>query len=122
MFLELTASFELYKGGRAENSRRRDQGSRLGIAEYSDIAGVGLCRRPVTTWNALAAPPKTPPAIVARLNAAINEVFRMPDIKAHLAALNMQPVGGTPAEMADFLKSETKRWGAVIRAANVTVN
>jgi tripartite-type tricarboxylate transporter receptor subunit TctC len=54
-------------------------------------------------------------------NAAINEVFQMPDIKAHLATLNMQPVGGTSAQMK-IPKFETKRWGAVIRAANVTVN
>jgi tripartite-type tricarboxylate transporter receptor subunit TctC len=122
MFLELTASFELYKAGRAKILAAATKDRVAVLPNVPTLQELGYADFQSLTWNALAAPPKTPPAVVAKLNAAINEVFRMPDIKAHLASLNMQPVGGTPAEMADFLKSETKRWSAVIRAANVTVN
>jgi tripartite-type tricarboxylate transporter receptor subunit TctC len=69
------------------------------------------------TWNAIAAPPKTPAAIVAKLNAAINDVLGMPDVQAHFAAISMQPVGGTSADLARLIKTETERWGEVIRAA-----
>jgi tripartite-type tricarboxylate transporter receptor subunit TctC len=122
MFLELTASFELYKAGRAKILAAATKDRVAILPNIPTLQELGYADFQSLTWNALAAPPKTPPAVVARLNAAINEVFQTPDIKARLASLNMQPVGGTPAEMAEFLKSETKRWGAVIRAANVTVN
>ncbi len=42
-------------------------------------------------------------------------------MQAHFATLSMQPVGGTPAEMTDFIKAETRRWGEVIRAANISI-
>ena len=54
--------------------------------------------------------------------AAMNEVFGLPEIRARLATMSMQPAGGSPADMAAFLKAETARWGEVIRAANITVN
>ena len=122
MFLELSATFELYKAGRAKILAVATKERVSVLPNIPTLQELEFADFQSLTWNALAAPPKTPPVVVARLNAAINEVFRMPDIKAHLATLNMQPVEGTPAEMAEFLISETRRWGAVIRAANVTVN
>ena len=52
------------------------------------------------TWNAIAAPPKTPPAIVAKLNKAINEVLKSPDVQDKFAKLTLHAAGGTPAEAA----------------------
>jgi tripartite-type tricarboxylate transporter receptor subunit TctC len=82
-----------------------------------DEAGVKGFRS--DTWNALAAPPKTPAAIVAKLNAGINEVLRQPDTAEHLRGMNMTPIGGAPDGIKAFIKDETERWGDVIRAANI---
>jgi tripartite-type tricarboxylate transporter receptor subunit TctC len=71
------------------------------------------------TWNALAAPPKTPGPIVAKLNAAINAVLREPDTAEHLRAMSMTPIGGTPDAIKAFIRDETERWGEMIRAANI---
>ena len=84
-----------------------------------DEAGVTGFRS--DTWNALAAPPKTPTAIVARLNQGIVEVLKNPETAEHLRGMNMTPVGGTPAGIKAFIKEETARWGEVIRAANIRV-
>ena len=85
-----------------------------------DEAGVKGFRS--DTWNALAAPPKTPAAIVAKLNAGINEVLRQPDTAEHLRGMNMTPIGGTPDGIKAFIKDETERWGDVIRAAKITAD
>jgi tripartite-type tricarboxylate transporter receptor subunit TctC len=85
-----------------------------------DEAGVKGFRS--DTWNALAAPPKTPPAIVAKLNAGINEVLRQPDTAEHLRGMNMTPIGGAPDGIKSFIKDETERWGDVIRAAKITAD
>jgi tripartite-type tricarboxylate transporter receptor subunit TctC len=82
-----------------------------------DEAGVKGFRS--DTWNALAAPPKTPATIVAKLNAAINAVLKQPDTAEHLRAMNMTPIGGTPDAIKTFIREETERWGEVIRAANI---
>ncbi len=74
------------------------------------------------TWNALAAPAKTPAAIVAKLNRAINDVLHAPETAEHLRAMSMTPIGGTPDEIRAFIKEETARWGAVIRAAKISAD
>jgi tripartite-type tricarboxylate transporter receptor subunit TctC len=122
MFLEMGSAFQVYKGGRA---RALAVSSAKRVAQMPDVptfAEGGVPEFKSDTWNAIAAPPQTPPAIVARLNAAINEVLRLPEVEAHFANINMQPMGGTPDDLADLMKAETKRWGEVIRAANITVN
>jgi tripartite-type tricarboxylate transporter receptor subunit TctC len=85
-----------------------------------DEAGVKGFRS--DTWNALAAPPKTPAAIVAKLNAGINEVLRQPDTAEHLRGMNMTPIGGAADGIKAFIKDETERWGDVIRAAKITAD
>jgi tripartite-type tricarboxylate transporter receptor subunit TctC len=82
---------------------------------------AGLAGFDSETWNAISAPPKTPLPIVAKLNTAINEVLGTPEMQATLKALHLQPVGGTTAQMSEIVKSDTKRWGDLIRAANVTI-
>jgi tripartite-type tricarboxylate transporter receptor subunit TctC len=92
------------------------------VPEVPTMEEAGLKGFRSDTWNALAAPPKTPAAIVAKLNAGINEVLRMPETAEHLRAMNMTPVGGTPDAIKAFIKEETERWGEVIRAAHISVD
>jgi tripartite-type tricarboxylate transporter receptor subunit TctC len=75
----------------------------------------------VVTWFAFAAPPKTPDAIVKKLNADINEALRDPGVRGKLQNLNAEVVGGTLAENAAFFKSETALWHKVIKDANVKI-
>lgn len=74
------------------------------------------------TWNALMAPPKTPAAITAKLNQAINAALKTPETAEHLRSMNMTPVGGTQGEIRAFIADETARWGDVIRAANIKLD
>ena len=72
------------------------------------------------TWNALTAPPKTPAAIVAKLNDAANKAMKDPGACSIATKSSASaPGGGTPAEMAAFIKAETQRWGEVIHAAGI---
>ena len=73
------------------------------------------------TWFGLVAPPKTPPAIANTLSTTIAEGLKQPDIAKRLAGLNIEALGTTPAEMTQFMKQESERWGNVIRATGMTV-
>ena len=92
------------------------------LPDVPTMAEAGVPGLRSNTWNALMAPPKTPAAITAKLNRAINEVLKTPDTAEHLRAMNMVPVGGTPEGIRAFIAEETARWGDVIRAANIKVD
>src|SRR5215813_8862394 len=70
-------------------------------------------------FYAMVAPPKTPAAIVRKVNADINEALRQAELAPRFAALSAETVGGTPKETADYMQAEVERWNKVIKAANV---
>jgi len=121
MFNELATSVELHKGGRAKllavtTEKRIDE-----LPYVPTMQEAGVPNFISDTWNAISAPPKTPAAIVAKLNAAINQALQDPEVKAHYARMHLTAVGGTPANMAKIVKDDTERWGTVIKSANVTI-
>ena len=71
------------------------------------------------TWSALLAPAKTPPDIVAKLNAGAVEALHHEGLQKRLAELHADVIGNTPEQAAAFLREEKERWGKVIRAADV---
>ncbi len=73
-------------------------------------------------WFGVVAPPKTPPAIAEKLQAAIAETLKLPDVRKRLGDLSAEPVGSTPAETAAFMKQETERYRGIIRSAGVKVD
>ena len=73
----------------------------------------------VTTWYGVFAPRGTPPAIVAKLNKAINEILADNDVKSRLVTVGVLVKGSTPEEFGSFMKSEYKRWDAVRQAAHI---
>jgi tripartite-type tricarboxylate transporter receptor subunit TctC len=73
----------------------------------------------VASWNALAAPVGTPPAVIERLNKAAREAIASPDVQGKLGKIGVQVQASSPAELQALLQSEIKRWGDVIRAAKI---
>jgi tripartite-type tricarboxylate transporter receptor subunit TctC len=74
------------------------------------------------TWFALMAPKGTPEAIVARLNAAVTEVLREPDVEEQFARMGVQPAPMDIAATAKFIDEERARWADIIKSANVTLD
>lgn len=71
------------------------------------------------SWNALAAPSKTPRDIVQRLNQEIQNALNAPDVRKKLIDMNVEPQPSSLQQAADLLSSETKRWGEVIQRAGI---
>ena len=82
-------------------------------------SGGSLASFNVTSWNGLAVPAKTPKDVIARLNREVNAALSQPDVKKRMAELNLDAHGGTPAQAAEFLASDIKRWGEVIARAKI---
>jgi tripartite-type tricarboxylate transporter receptor subunit TctC len=73
----------------------------------------------VDVWYAMFAPASTPPALVAKLNADVNAVLQMPEVRENLAKQGLQPVGGPPEKLAALVRDEQVRWPRVVSAANI---
>lgn len=71
-------------------------------------------------WYGLMVPAGTPTAIVQKLNAETNAVLADPEMRKKAEAVGLQLRGGTSAQFAAFIDSETRKWAQVIKAANIT--
>ena len=71
------------------------------------------------SWNALAAPAKTPKEVVQKLNQEIQNALNHPDVRKKLLEMNVEPLPSSLQQAADLLSSETKRWGEVIQRAGI---
>ena len=119
MFNELASSLEMHKGGNARILAVTVKDRVPALPDIPTLEELGVHGCISDTWHALTAPPKTPDAVVAKLNAAANTAMQDPTLLARYKALSISPGGGTPAEVGAFIKQETKRWGDVIRAAGI---
>ena len=89
------------------------------LPEVPTMREAGVPDYEVASWNALAAPAKTPPAVIERLNAAANEALKNPAVQEKLLGLGVRAQGGTPQQLQALLASEVRHWGEVIRAAKI---
>lgn len=82
--------------------------------QQSEVPGYN-----VSSWNAIAVPAGTPPAVVQRLHQAVQQALATPSVRTSLEQSGVRVQGSTPAEAQALVSSEIKRWGAVIRAAKI---
>jgi tripartite-type tricarboxylate transporter receptor subunit TctC len=119
MFAEMASAIELHKGGRARILAVATNERVPLLPDIPTFIESGVPDFLSDTWNAISAPPKTPPAIVAKLNAAIVAVMEMPEVQERLKTLNMSAQATTLEQAADLVKADTQRWTGVIKAANI---
>ncbi len=72
-------------------------------------------------WSGVLAPPRTPAAIVRKLNAAFNAVVKDPDVRRRLADVGVSTIGGTPEDLTALITSETARWRKVVAETGVKI-
>jgi tripartite-type tricarboxylate transporter receptor subunit TctC len=119
IFMELASAKKLHDGGKARILAVATDKRVPSLPDIPTMAEAGVPGFVSDTWNALSAPPKTPRPIVDKLNAAVNEALKQPDVREHYEKLSLLPGGGTPEEMGQFVQQETKRWAEVVRAAGI---
>jgi len=83
------------------------------------IAESGLAGYEAYGWYGIAAPARTPGAVIARLQAEVARIAQSPAMKARLAAQGLELVGNSPAEFEAFIRAEIDKWRAVLKAAGI---
>jgi len=87
--------------------------------EMPTIAEAGVKGYEANNWNGVVAPAGTPRAVIQRLHKEIVATLNEPVIQDRMAKAGLEPVGDTPAEFAQYLKSEAAKWGRVVKAAGI---
>jgi len=89
------------------------------VPQVPTSAEAGLPQLLAINWYVLLGPAGMPREIVDRLNSEVGKVMLMPETRERLLAVGGEPTTSTPAQAADFLRSEYTRWGKVIRDAAI---
>jgi tripartite-type tricarboxylate transporter receptor subunit TctC len=121
MFPSLTAALPQIRGGKlralAVASPKRDPL----IPEVPTIAELGFPGFSAIQWWGLCAPAKTPDAVVAKLNKALNDALALPDIQQRLGDLAVEPTQLSPQQFRDFLVTEVNKWTRLVKDTNLKI-
>jgi tripartite-type tricarboxylate transporter receptor subunit TctC len=90
--------------------------------EVPTIAEAGLPGFLALTWAGLVGPARLPGAIVERLNTAMNQALRVPELLAHFEASGSTVQGGTAEEFRAFMQAELARWGEAVAASGAQID
>ena len=90
-----------------------------GLPDVPTVAQAGVPGYAATSWNAIAAPARTPAAVIERLNQAINQALAAPDVREKLALQGVVARGSSPAQMGKLVNDDTEKWRKVIEGAKI---
>ncbi len=107
------------RGGKLRALAVAAAGRSSAIPDVPTFEESGTANYRVDNWYGVLAPAGTPKPVVARLNQAIVEATRNPDVRARFAAVLLDPAGSTPAQFVELLKSEASRWSQLIKTAGI---
>ena len=121
-FASVPVALGLVQGGRLRAIGLSGQRPMAAWPEVRPLAELGLPGFDVTAWFGLAAPARTPDAVIARLNAVTREALEVPAVRERLAGQGMQILEGGPAEFGAFIRAEIARWAPIVRASGATAD
>ena len=90
-----------------------------GLPDVPTAIEAGVAGYDVASWNAMAAPAKTPRAVVDRLNAGLRKAIAAPDVQKRFEELGVEGRTSTPEQLREFFVSESKRWSQVVESAKI---
>jgi len=92
------------------------------LPDVPTIAESGVPNYSATSWFGILAPAATPAPIIAKLNASILKALADPEVKKKLAEQGAEPHGEKPEQFAEFIRSETAKWGQTVKVSGATAD
>jgi len=118
-FQNLGAVTNYIKGNRMKALAVTAKARHPQLPETASAIEAGAPDLVVTSWQAVAAPAKTPRDIVAKLNEATVKALRSPDIRERMNQIGFDVVASSPEEFGRFMKEEVDRWTRVVQKGNI---
>jgi tripartite-type tricarboxylate transporter receptor subunit TctC len=120
--LAVTAPLPFLKSGRLRALAISSATRSAQLPDVPTFIELGYPEIQEYTWVGFFAPAGTPREIVQKVNDAINRALQMPDVREKLEALTLEPVGGTPQQFSDYVRSEVVKWGLVVKETGARVD
>ncbi len=92
------------------------------LPDLPTVDEAGVPGYQVSVWFGVVAPAATPKDVVARLNAEINRILALPDVKERFGQSGIDIVGGTPEQFDRHIREQVATWGKVVKDANIKVD
>ena len=92
------------------------------LPDLPTIAESGYPAFEALAWNGLMVPSATPRSVIDKINAEVNAVMKMPDVRQKLNGLGFDLIGGTPEDFTKLLRSEHERWSPVVKKLGLKVD
>jgi tripartite-type tricarboxylate transporter receptor subunit TctC len=92
------------------------------LPDIPTIAEAGVPGYEATTWTGIVGPVGLPKPVVALLNAELNKMIASPSFREKTAPIGSEPMGGTPEQFRDFIRSEHAKWGDIVRRAGAKID
>lgn len=89
------------------------------LPDVPTIAEAGVPGADFISWNGVHVPARTPKATIAKLNAELDRLLKLPELRERMQTLGLNPAGGTPEAFAAFVKADIARWAKVIKDSGV---
>ena len=93
-----------------------------GLPEVPTIAESGLPGFEISTWIGLLAPAGTPKDVVGNLHGEMVRILKLPDVRERFESLGMEPVGDTPDQFAQYIRSELAKYAKVVKQSGARVD
>lgn len=122
MFLDLAAGLPVIQSGKVRALAIGAARRAAALPYVPTLAEVGVADAEVYAFQGLLGPAGLPPAITARLNAALNQALAAPEVVERMRAFGMEPLAGTPEQFHALARAEARRWGPVIAATGVKLD
>jgi tripartite-type tricarboxylate transporter receptor subunit TctC len=84
-------------------------------SEVPTVAESGVPGYEAQVWQSIVVPTGTPREIIAKLNAELTRIMKLPETRERLSAVGIEPTSSTPEELAAFIRSETTKWSKIIK-------
>jgi tripartite-type tricarboxylate transporter receptor subunit TctC len=121
MSAEVPVLMSQIKAGTAKILAVAAQGRSDVLPDVPTWSELGYPEVVADNWSGVLAPPRTPAAVVAKLNAAFNAVVKDPDVRRRLADVGVSTIGGTPEDLTALITAETARWHKVVEETGVKI-
>ena len=122
MFLDLAAGLPVIQSGKVRALAIGSAQRATQLPHVPTLAEGGVKNSEVFAFQGLLAPAGLPPAITARLNGDLNKALDSTAVKKRMADFSMEAMPGTPEQFKAFARAESKRWGEIIRTANIRLD
>ena len=123
LMLESTNSITPHvKSGRVRGLAVTGPKRSAALPDIPTIAEAGVPGYEATTWTGIVGPAGLPKPLIARLNAELNKVVASSSFRDKVAPIGSEPMGGTPEQFRDFIRSEHAKWGDIVRRSGAKID